>query len=87
MYGSGAGAGLIITHGTDPDFPDAGHAIEIYLHTPAGWAALEAECDKYMNDGYGAEIDVGEVQGPDSSYTISVLYHGAFDWLIGGAFR
>jgi hypothetical protein len=70
-YGSGAGAGMIWSHGGVH-----GHSIEIYPHTLAGFNAREAQWGVYMNEGYWGEIYRGEVQGSDSSYTIGVLYQG-----------
>lgn len=73
LYGSGAGAGMIWSHGGT-----YGHSVEIYPHTPAGLIAREAQWNLYMNEGYWGEIYRGEVRPPssDSSYTIGVLYNG-----------
>lgn len=76
LYGSGAGAGMIISHG-NPE----GQAIEVYPHTPAGWSALVTQWNRYMNDGYGGEISIGEMEPPHphASYVIAAIYYGGVD--------
>jgi hypothetical protein len=69
IYGSGSGAGLIITHGNP-----TGHAIELYEYTPAGESERDAQWDEYMNEGYGGKIYRGSV--PGQSHHIGVLYNG-----------
>ena len=74
IYGSSAGAGMIITHGS----PE-GQAIEIYPRTTAGWNALVARWNQYIYDGYDGQIAVREVEGSHQSWVIIAKYYGGVD--------
>ena len=71
IYGSSAGAGMIITHGS----PE-GQAIEVYPRTTAGWNALVARWNQYIYGGYDGQIDVGGIEFGHPSYVITAKYYG-----------